>query len=43
MMKKLLAATAVMLFSVGCNTMEGVGEDIQAGGKKLENAAERKK
>ncbi len=34
------------LFIVGasaCNTMEGLGEDIEAGGQKLEDAAERKK
>jgi predicted small secreted protein len=26
--------------SVGCNTMEGVGKDVQKGGEKIEDAAE---
>lgn len=26
-----------------CNTMEGMGQDIQKGGEKLENAADRSK
>jgi predicted small secreted protein len=26
-----------------CNTMSGLGEDIQRGGQKLEDSAERKK
>jgi predicted small secreted protein len=26
--------------SVGCNTMEGAGKDIQKGGEKIEEAAE---
>ncbi|GAB7564166.1 hypothetical protein LG202_22050 [Methylobacillus methanolivorans] len=27
----------------GCNTMKGAGQDIQRGGEKLENAADRNK
>lgn len=38
---------AVLLFGIfglaGCNTMEGLGEDVQAGGESLENAADRNK
>jgi predicted small secreted protein len=34
----LLAVFAVVL--VGCNTMEGMGEDIEAGGEAIEDAAE---
>jgi len=29
----------VALMLVGCNTMEGLGKDIQQGGEKLEKAA----
>jgi entericidin B len=40
---RVLAALA-LLFSVGtlaaCNTMEGAGEDISAGGDALDDAAE---
>lgn len=36
---------ALMLLAVfvlaGCNTIEGLGKDIQKGGAKLEKAAER--
>lgn len=46
-MKKLVALVAVTFaFAVplaGCNTMSGAGQDIQKGGEKLENAADRKK
>lgn len=35
----LLAATLL----AGCNTMAGVGQDVQKGGQKLENSAERAK
>lgn len=27
----------------GCNTMEGMGKDIKAGGEKLENTADKHK
>jgi predicted small secreted protein len=37
----LLAATLAGLSA--CNTMSGLGEDIQRGGQKLENAAEKNK
>jgi predicted small secreted protein len=46
-MKKLAALIAVTFaFAVphaGCNTFAGAGQDIQKGGEKLENAADRKK
>jgi predicted small secreted protein len=39
-----LAVITAMLVAVpACNTMEGAGEDIQKGGEKLENAADRNK
>lgn len=37
-----LLAVGLMGLS-GCNTMSGLGEDIQRGGQKLEDSAERKK
>ena len=44
-MKKLAALVAVMFaFSVplaGCNMMKGAGQDIQKGGEKLENSADK--
>ncbi|MEZ5651748.1 MAG: entericidin A/B family lipoprotein [Burkholderiaceae bacterium] len=41
--KMLILMLATGLFVSACNTMGGMGEDIQAGGKKLENAADRHK
>lgn len=49
MMRKLLSAVllgtfvAGLLGVTGCNTMRGAGQDIQRGGEKLENSAERNK
>ena len=37
----LLSGAASMLSA--CNTMEGAGQDIQQGGKALENSADRNK
>jgi predicted small secreted protein len=35
-----LFALAGLVFGVaGCNTLEGVGQDVQAGGKAIEKAA----
>lgn len=36
-----LVAVAVtcMFFSTGCNTMEGVGRDVEAAGESIEDAA----
>ena len=42
MLKKFAAllALAGLVFGVaGCNTLEGVGQDVQAGGKAIEKAA----
>ena len=42
MLKKSAArfALACLLFGVaGCNTLEGVGQDVQVGGKAIEKAA----
>lgn len=38
-MKKLFALMAVIAFLVGCNTVQGVGKDIQKGGEAVEKAA----
>ena len=40
----LIAACFFSLFALSaCNTIEGVGEDIEAGGDAIEDAAERNK
>lgn len=35
----LLLALVVMFFLTACNTVQGVGKDIQAGGKAVEKVA----
>ena len=45
-MKKMLmvALLAAGVFSLSaCNTMSGAGKDIQKGGEKIENAADKNK
>lgn len=45
-MKNLLKVAFVVLFAfsvTACNTMSGAGKDIQKGGEKLENAADKSK
>jgi len=43
-MTRLLMLALASLFMLGaCNTMSGLGEDIEAGGNKLENAADKNK
>jgi entericidin B len=34
---------AMSLIITGCNTMEGMGKDIKAGGEKIEKTADRHK
>ena len=42
-MSRLLIATLAALFVLaGCNTMEGLGKDIQKAGDKIEEAAKKK-
>lgn len=43
--KKFVVAALLMALAglSACNTMEGAGEDIQAGGRALENSADRNK
>ena len=37
----LASLTLASLTLSACNTMRGVGEDVQSGGKSIENTAER--
>ncbi|MBY0406851.1 MAG: entericidin A/B family lipoprotein [Rickettsiales bacterium] len=39
----LLATMSLLPLLAACNTMEGAGEDIQAGGSKLERSADKHK
>ncbi len=43
MTRLLMLAIASMFMLTACNTMSGLGQDIQAGGDKLENAADQNK
>lgn len=38
-----LAITAATVLLISCNTMKGAGQDLQAGGEKLEHSAEKHK
>lgn len=38
----LLASLCALFFS-GCNTVQGAGKDIEKGGEKLQDAAQRNK
>jgi predicted small secreted protein len=38
-----LACAAAMVMLAACNTMQGVGKDIERGGEKLQGSAERHK
>ena len=38
----LFALAGLVLGLAGCNTLEGVGQDVQAGGKAIEKAAKTK-
>jgi entericidin B len=42
-MRALMAAAlaATLAFLGGCNTVEGVGKDVKAGGAAIENAADK--
>lgn len=41
-MKKFITLLALLMTVVlsGCNTMQGLGKDIERGGEKLQNSAE---
>jgi len=38
-MMRAISLLLAVLFLAGCNTVEGLGKDIQKGGEKLEKAA----
>ncbi|MGH8800173.1 MAG: entericidin A/B family lipoprotein [Casimicrobiaceae bacterium] len=45
-MKKMIALLCLLAFALvaaGCNTVEGAGKDIKAGGQAVEKAAEKAK
>ncbi|WP_126444686.1 entericidin A/B family lipoprotein [Sulfuricystis multivorans] len=37
-MKKLLGLFAIVLFLTGCNTVHGIGKDIEKGGEAIQRA-----
>ena len=41
MFRTLMAAVLIAFFAAGCNTMAGAGKDIERGGEKIQNSAER--
>lgn len=43
MFRKLMTMLVLAGFLAGCNTMSGVGKDIERGGEKLQGSAERNK
>lgn len=40
---RFVAIVATVAFIAGCNTMHGVGEDIDAGGRKVEDVLKKDK
>jgi predicted small secreted protein len=42
-MMRIVYAVLVAMTLAACNTMSGLGEDIQRGGQKLEDSAEKSK
>ena len=40
-MKQIILMLLAALALAGCNTMEGLGTDVQKGGEKIEKAAKR--
>lgn len=45
-MKKTISILSILMFTIGlsaCNTMQGFGKDVERGGEKVQNAAERSK
>jgi len=41
MFRTLMALALLACFTAGCNTMAGAGRDIERGGEKVEDAANR--
>jgi predicted small secreted protein len=45
-MKKTISVIGLVLFCLGltaCNTMHGFGQDVERGGEKVQNAADKNK
>ncbi len=40
-MKKMIALSLMAMLLVGCNTMSGLGKDVQKVGEKVESAAKK--
>ena len=38
-MMRALAISLLMLFAVGCNTVQGIGKDLKKGGEAIEKVA----
>ena len=50
MLKKIVGTLLLVMFSAGlagsisgCNTVKGIGEDVERGGQKLEGASDKAK
>jgi predicted small secreted protein len=41
-MKKIAALLAIAFLLAGCNTVRGIGQDVQKAGEKLEEASKKK-
>ena len=41
-MKKIVALFAIAFVLAGCNTVRGVGQDVQKAGSAIEDAAKKK-
>jgi entericidin B len=39
--RTLMIFTAVLALLAGCNTMQGVGKDVKAGGEAIERASKK--
>jgi len=42
MKRTLFALAALVVFLAGCNTVEGIGKDVQRAGEVVEDAAKKK-
>ncbi len=45
-MKKIISVLSILTVTIGlsaCNTMQGMGKDIERGGEKVQDSAERNK
>ena len=41
-MRNIILVVALALIAVGCNTLQGMGKDVKAGGEALERAGSKK-